>query len=127
MYDCAFSLRPSVVSVRFSRQVIRGLLATFGSDFIETAAILTDELVANAISHGEPPIVLDVKSDEQRFMVGVTDGGPGAPVHTVADPMAESGRGLTIVDRLADTWGVRDLPQGKCVWFELEIKGTANQ
>ena len=111
--------------MRFSRQVIRGLLAPFGSDFVEAAVILTDELVANAIRHGQPPIVLDVKGNEQRLTVAVTDGGGGRPVQTVVDPLAESGRGLTIVDQLADDWGVRDLPQGKCVWFELEIKETS--
>jgi anti-sigma regulatory factor (Ser/Thr protein kinase) len=122
MYDCTFSLRPSVESVRFSRQVIRGALATFDTDFVEAAAVLTDELVANAVSHGSPPIVLEVKSDEERLTVAVTDAGPGTPVPQPTGPRAECGRGLVIVSKLSDTWGVSDLPKGKCVWFELKVK-----
>jgi anti-sigma regulatory factor (Ser/Thr protein kinase) len=122
MYDCTFSLMPTVESVRFSRKIVRGALARFDTDFVEAAAILTDELVANAIRHGEPPIVLDVKSDEDRLTVSVTDGGPGAPIPVIADPDAESGRGLMVIEKLSDTWGVSDLPKGKCVWFELAIK-----
>jgi anti-sigma regulatory factor (Ser/Thr protein kinase) len=117
-----YSLRPSVESVRFSRRVIRGALTTFATDLIEDAAILTDELVANAIVHGEPPIGLKVRTDENVLCVAVTDGGAGTADPQPIDPSAESGRGLTIVDKLSDAWGVSQLPEGKCVWFELRLK-----
>jgi anti-sigma regulatory factor (Ser/Thr protein kinase) len=122
-----YSLRPSVDSVRLSRRLIRGALATFDIDFIEDAAILTDELVANAIIHGEPPIGLNVRTDEETLSVAVTDGGAGTAEPRPLDPSAERGRGLTIVDKLSDAWGVTDLPQGKCVWFELKLKRVMSE
>ncbi len=121
MYDCTFSLAPDVESVRFSRQIVRGALSDLTTDFVEMAAVITDELVANAVIHGEPPIVLDVKRDDQRLTVAVSDCGPGTPVPQRADPTADRGRGLVIVSKLSNTWGVSDLPGGKCVWFELKM------
>ena len=63
MFEHSFPLPPNVGSVRFSREVVRSALAEYDKDTVEAAAILTDELVTNAIMHGRPPIVLDIKED----------------------------------------------------------------
>ncbi len=33
--------------------------------------------------------------------------------------MASSGRGLLLMDQLADAWGVSPRGRGKSIWFEL--------
>ena len=52
--------------------------------------------------------------------VRVTDGGaPQLPRPRAARPEDPDGRGLTIVEALADRWGVDRDGLGQCVWAEL--------
>jgi anti-sigma regulatory factor (Ser/Thr protein kinase) len=85
----------------------------------ETVRLLVSELVANAVTHAatRAELVLDV--DDRRLRVEVRDEGGGSPRRR--DPSFEepTGRGLLIVEELADRWGVDDDPPGKSVWFEL--------
>jgi hypothetical protein len=39
-------------------------------------------------------------------------------------PEASTGRGLLLVEELADAWGTDVGPQGKTVWFELTEKAA---
>ena len=58
-------------------------------------------------------------------MVAVTDAGSGfEPLPSDPDPEAEAGRGLFIVDSLADRWGV-DSASGTRVWAELDVDPRA--
>jgi anti-sigma regulatory factor (Ser/Thr protein kinase) len=125
MFEHSFPLPANAGSVRFSRDAVRGALARFDEDTVEAAAILTDELVTNAIMHGRPPIVLDIKEDHETVTVAVRDAGPGIPEARSARRGALSGRGLTIVDSMSDGWGVDERQHGKCVWFQLHMRPVA--
>ena len=91
---------------------------------IDDALLLVSELVANAVEHGQPDIVLRIRSRPPRIGVSVQDGGRGRLTYPtgLADPGATRGRGLRIVDALSASWGVEaaDPLPGKVVWFELE-------
>jgi anti-sigma regulatory factor (Ser/Thr protein kinase) len=52
----------------------------------------------------------------------VTTGGPGAAL-VVDGGLAENGRGLLLVELLADSWGWRPENGGKLVWFRLTTRG----
>ena len=91
----------------------------------ELLALMLSELATNAVQHAatdfEVSITLDppARSRTGWLHVAVSDAAPGYPVprEPVAD--APSGRGLRIVESLADAWGIevaRDRP-GKTVWF----------
>jgi anti-sigma regulatory factor (Ser/Thr protein kinase) len=121
MCDRTFPLPPNAGSVRFSREAVRDALAQFDQDAVEAAAILTDELVTNAIMHGKPPIVLNISEDHGQVTVRVGDGDPEVPVTRPARSDALSGRGLTIVDSMSDRWGVDVRRHGKSVWFQLNM------
>jgi anti-sigma regulatory factor (Ser/Thr protein kinase) len=121
MYDVELTLAPTVESVRIGRQLVRQTLTWIDRDHVEIAAILTDEVVANAIKHGRPPIELRLKGDGGRITISVADNGPGRPVVRDTAPTAESGRGMRIVDVLSDEWGVVPLAPGKRVWFQLDV------
>lgn len=89
-------------------------------DLVATASLLIAELVANAALHGKVPgrrarLVVTLGATELR--VEVTDcRGDRQPV-ACGDADAESGRGLLLVEVLADGWGVRAHdPGGKTVW-----------
>jgi anti-sigma regulatory factor (Ser/Thr protein kinase) len=105
-----------------ARRYVAARSAAWPADLVDLTVLLTSELVTNAVVHGRGPIQLLLLDDGDRLRVEVGDGeprlpdGPGKP----AD-LDISGRGLMILDRLADRWGShsRRTPPGKVVWFEV--------
>ena len=55
--------------------------------------------------------------------IGVVDFSKTFPTRREPGPQDERGRGLALVDELADGWGTEPLPRGKQVWAELKGKG----
>jgi anti-sigma regulatory factor (Ser/Thr protein kinase) len=125
MHEVECALSDNAESVRLSRGVVRRIIASCPPEFVDAASLLTDELVTNAIRHGRPPIVLTIRFDAQLLIIEVVDCGPGQPVSRQVDPQAERGRGLRIVDEVADEWGVHRLPEGKRVWCRLALRTPA--
>jgi anti-sigma regulatory factor (Ser/Thr protein kinase) len=100
------------------------------TDLDGPALLLTSELVTNSVTHAASGGVVSVSMAADVLEVGVTDfdskSSPAVRVSTKStngsvrqDALATGGRGLMIVDRLADEWGVEELPQGKHIWFRL--------
>jgi len=88
----------------------------------DDALVLVSELVTNAVQYGSPDIELRVRVVPPEIVVSVTDAGDELPdPPEVQDLLANSGRGLRIVNALATHWGVieNDPPPGKSVWFDL--------
>jgi anti-sigma regulatory factor (Ser/Thr protein kinase) len=117
-------LPPTPVAVAIARQFVSEHGSGLDPELVEDAELLVSELVTNAIKHGQPSILLRVRSEPPGIGVEVHDAGPADPV-IAAEPPEEnqrSGRGLRMVAALASAWGV-DRPadgQGKIVWFTLE-------
>lgn len=104
----------------------------YGSDASERAAVVVAELAANAVTHGRVPgrdfeVRLSLPTGSLRIEVADTRAdrlppGPGAV--RAACPLDDSGRGLTLVDALADRWEVRERnPPGKTVLVEIDLPG----
>ncbi|WCO67323.1 ATP-binding protein [Iamia majanohamensis] len=119
----ATELLSSLEAAGQARRVVRDLL-TQGRrpELVETACLLTSELVANAVTHAGAPVELVADLDRTRLAVEVIDTSSTDPKVGRPAPLATSGRGLELVDRLADSWGVTHVRPGKSVWFAL---GTA--
>jgi len=87
-----------------------------------TAALLTSELVTNAILHASDEhdaIELVVSWAAGQLRVEVHDGSRCAPAPVHALPYAEAGRGLMLLDSLSSGWGYRETARGKAVYFVL--------
>ncbi|MFF0200008.1 ATP-binding protein [Streptomyces sp. NPDC005017] len=103
----------------------------YGSEASDTAALLVAELAANAVTHGRVPgrdFEVVVKLVGRTLCVEVSDTlgerRPPAPgsARTAPPPLAETGRGLLLVEALADRWEILDrLPVGKTVVAELDL------
>lgn len=88
----------------------------------EYAVLLVSELVTNAMRHGGEPIRLVANITTSGLRVEVYDGNSDAfPAIRDIRPDAPGGRGLRLVDALADRWGTTEVAgEGKCVWFEID-------
>ena len=109
-----------------ARRLVAGYLREVGEEDGEVAVLLVSELVTNAIVHGRAPLELRAASAGSALRVEVHDRDPRrAPVlreHVTdnIDAIRAGGRGLQLVDTLADRWGWSDNGDGKMVWFELD-------
>ncbi|MER5361678.1 SpoIIE family protein phosphatase [Streptomyces sp. NPDC002785] len=108
-----------------ARHMIRAAVRAWGAkaraDEVELAA---DELVTNALMHTDGGAIVTVRvltGPERRLRVDVEDRSSALPRRRDAGEAGVSGRGLMLVDRLADLWGVEPRGSGKCVWCEFVI------
>lgn len=111
-------LAPASIAVARSEVVDALRLAGFRGD-VDAAALLTSELVTNAIRHAQGPLTIEVVADTTTATVKVIDGDRWRlpVIRRGQSSSALDGRGLTIVDRLAAEWGVEVGDAGKTVWF----------
>lgn len=89
------------------------------NDLMERVMLLTSELVTNAYRHTGSETSLSVRCDDDHVRVEVCDAGRGGVELRPLDTNRTDGRGLHIVDALADRWGHRSDRSGTVVWFEL--------
>ena len=86
---------------------------------VDVIALLVSELVTNAVEHGEGPVKIEITDGNGCLRVEILDDSAAEPRPREAAPDALSGRGLEIVEKLAQAWGFEPLPVGgKKVWFE---------
>jgi anti-sigma regulatory factor (Ser/Thr protein kinase) len=104
-----------------ARKSVRDFLSGCDGRFVETAALLTDELVTNAVVHGSQPLALTFDLGEDRLRVSVTDGTMSMPRIMSPSVTREHGRGISIVDALSTRWGTHVAGEVKEVWFELLV------
>ncbi|MFE5868659.1 ATP-binding protein [Streptomyces roseifaciens] len=106
------------------------LIGATEADLLDDARLIGSELATNALVSGSPPLVLCV--DRRRPAVGgleveitVTDGGcslPAPPSPSAPEKEAESGRGLGIVEALADAWSLTTGTHGTRAWCRLTLR-----
>jgi anti-sigma regulatory factor (Ser/Thr protein kinase) len=103
------------------RRIIRASLTHWGqTDMIDTAALLLTELTTNALRHGEgAEIGVRILPQDGRLRIEVCDGSPARPVLRHASPDDECGRGLFLVEALAESWGTT--PDGTSTWCTLRL------
>ena len=124
MTDLSWVLDSSPTAARQARGLVNGALRAHGcvEDTLDTAALLTSELVTNAVRHTSGPLLdLGLHIDAAVATVAVGDHSQALPEQVSAAPTDDSGRGLSIVDALAVSWGVTLSERGKEVWFQLAL------
>jgi anti-sigma regulatory factor (Ser/Thr protein kinase) len=124
-----------------ARGFVNVALSDWGLDALtEVTELLVSELSTNVVraattpdgtprydAAGKLPLLwIRLLSDGSRLMVEVWDTVPtalGAPVTRHPEPNEESGRGLEIIEMLAEDWGWETVPgwSGKKVWATLKV------
>lgn len=102
-----------------------------GTALFDAVSLAVAELAANAVLHGRVPgrdfeLVLARDDEGGTLRVEVSDTHPARPVPLLRTaepgPEEERGRGLLLVEAVADRWGVRERGgPGKTVWAEFGL------
>ena len=117
--------------VREARSWVGARLRDVGrDDLVWSAELAVSELLSNALLHAEPPIVVQMGGTRDHPRVEVSDGSVDPPAmpedravgrtgQEVPDDelLLTIGRGLDLVARFSEAWGVELGPEGKVVWF----------
>ena len=87
----------------------------------DDAELLTSEVVSNAIRHATTLITVVGAKHDDVLVVSVVGDNSGHVDLTPqrVDDMAENGRGLVVLDSVADEWGCSPHYDGTTVWFRL--------
>ncbi|MFE0383281.1 SpoIIE family protein phosphatase [Streptomyces bungoensis] len=107
-----------------ARRHLRGLLHDWRSaEQVDSAVLLVSEMVTNVLVHTDSDALLiaEVAGEPggRRLRVDVTDAGDDLPHKRRPGELASSGRGLLLIELLAQAWGVEPRGEGKSIWFEL--------
>jgi GAF domain-containing protein/anti-sigma regulatory factor (Ser/Thr protein kinase) len=114
-------LEPVVESTPIARHWVAAHLRDLPSEVSGCAALLTSELVTNAVLHAGTPMCVTLHMLPNRIRVDVADGNPTFPSVKEYGREAATGRGLTLFNTLASDWGVQAVDGGKIVWFEVPV------
>ncbi len=123
-------IRPDPAEVGRARRWARSRLAGSGigadDPLVETLTLLVSELVTNAVVHTGRPAVLGLLLSAHRdgsvgrLRLEVADASACPPAPRCADGDETGGRGLALVECLADRWGWTHEGVGKRIWCELD-------
>ncbi|MFC9926857.1 SpoIIE family protein phosphatase [Streptomyces sp. NPDC127190] len=107
-----------------ARRQLRELLHDWASaDQVDSAVLLVSEMVTNVLVHTDSDALLlaEVIGERggRRLRVTVADAGDDLPHKRRPGELASSGRGLVLIELLAERWGVNPRGEGKSIWFEL--------
>ncbi|MFF9346781.1 SpoIIE family protein phosphatase [Streptomyces sp. NPDC014734] len=113
---------PEQISV--ARQQVRELLRDWADpEQVDAAVLMISEMATNVLVHTDGDALLVARATgehgERRLRVEVADGSDELPHRRRPGEMASSGRGLVLMEMLADAWGVDPRGAGKSIWFEL--------
>ncbi|MEV0989535.1 SpoIIE family protein phosphatase [Streptomyces sp. NPDC049949] len=106
-----------------ARHMIGAAVRAWGArERADEIELVADELIVNALMHTDGPAIVTLRvltGPQRRLRVEVADRSSALPRRREAGESGVSGRGLMLVDRLADVWGVEPRGSGKCVWCEF--------
>jgi anti-sigma regulatory factor (Ser/Thr protein kinase) len=120
--SASFDLPPTQAAVPAARHLVLELLRVWQCPHDhDDAALLVTELVSNVADHvgGEADLTVEVSFADAWLRIAVVDGSAVRPVVRELSTEQPRGRGLRMVQAIADRWGVEDHHGGKRIWLEM--------
>ena len=112
-------------SVSVARQFVRETLESVPGSVLGAVELMVSELATNSVKHAKTSFEVVIERSGTAVRVEVSDRGDGEPTPRNPTPSEPTGRGLRIVDLLADKWGVRRTGDKTTVWFLMHAGGVA--
>ncbi|MEV5145383.1 SpoIIE family protein phosphatase [Streptomyces sp. NPDC052727] len=108
-----------------ARHMIQAAVRAWGAhDLADEIELVAGELITNALMHTEGSAIVTLRAldgGDRRLRIEVEDCSSALPRRRDAGEIGVSGRGLVLVERLADSWGVEARGGGKAVWCEFRV------
>lgn len=115
-------LPPETRSAGVARRFVAAALETWGcTELADTVLLLVSEVVTNAILYARSESELVLRFSGGVLRVEVADESAQMPTKKRYADDAATGRGLVLVENLADSWGTEAADGGKTVWFEIAV------
>lgn len=111
-------------SPRIVRRAISSLLDDPNDPIADSVALVTSELVSNVVQHTDDGGHVDAWDPRPGVPLVIEVSDPDRAVPETRAPGAAGGRGMHIVDDLADEWGIERTGRGKVVWVEFDRSKT---
>jgi anti-sigma regulatory factor (Ser/Thr protein kinase) len=113
------ALPPTVESVGAGRRLVSEALSEWDLDGLSyTATLLTSEVLTNSVLHARTPMQLTIeRTGPGTVCISVHDGSSHVPRRRRHAREATTGRGLELLDRLAQSWRVQSESGGKTISF----------
>lgn len=111
------------VSIPQARRYAVNVLTGVAPEVAEAVTLMVSELATNSVRHAATEFTVSIDRDPDEIRIAVTDAGDAQPMLRSPGPREHSGRGLQIVNALADDWGVTEMVDrpGKTVWFVVAV------
>jgi anti-sigma regulatory factor (Ser/Thr protein kinase) len=123
----SLGLRPDANAPAMSRQFAQQVCADWGIEKVATLAeLVASELVTNAVVHARTHVDVTMRLTDGALSVAVRDGDPRPMFRPqeagIEEVTSEHGRGLLLLDAMADSWGCHPTGDGKVVWASIGVK-----
>ncbi|MEO7573203.1 MAG: ATP-binding protein [Acidimicrobiales bacterium] len=110
-------LAPEPGSPRAARSFVMDWLQIWDYGcLVDSVGLVMSELASNTVEHTASEFTVGIEDLGHGIRVTVQDPASAPPVPRTAAVTDLNGRGMTIVEALADAWGTELLPEGKVVW-----------
>jgi anti-sigma regulatory factor (Ser/Thr protein kinase) len=119
------SFAPDAASIRAARRFVLAAIGDAVPDLRDAISVMVSELAMNAVQYARTSFVVSIELSGDSLRVEVSDSGGGSPEAQPLPPASSPhGRGLFLVDRLADEWGVSPAADGpeRTVWFRVAMR-----
>jgi anti-sigma regulatory factor (Ser/Thr protein kinase) len=121
-FPCQAQFPARANAITQARRMIADTLPDLEPPIAESVMLMVSELATNSVQYAHTDFTVTIERLPRRIRVAVTDAGPGKPVMRAPMATDPTGRGLRIVERLSDSWGVEyERASGKTVWFTVRV------
>ncbi|MGH8927245.1 MAG: ATP-binding protein [Acidimicrobiia bacterium] len=105
---------PDLQSARAVRRFVREAIPE--AIYLDDVILAASELAANVIQHAKTAFTVRLTADDQLVRLEVSD---GSSIFPAVKDLAESHRGLRMIEMVTEQWGINTTETGKTVWAEF--------
>ena len=124
-----WELPEDLTASAFARARVREALTGIGltDEVLEEAELIASELAANAVRYGNTPYALHIEAAPSRVRISVSNHGSTEDPRLIdAEIYSHHGRGLAIVEALADSLGWARDGDRLDVWADLRVAPSSD-